>query len=233
MVVVAYGLILPRVVLDIPRFGCINVHASLLPRWRGAAPIQRAIQAGDRETGITIMQMDEGLDTGPLLKQQACAIKPDETAASLHDKLANLGVQCLLEVLQDIERRCIQPVPQDEYQATYAEKLSKLEACLDWRMPASVNERCIRAFNPAPVAYSFLNGQRIRIWKASVLAEDSTAGPGTIVAVKPQGIDIACGEGVLRLQEIQLPGKKALAVAEVLNAQHQLFSVGDTLVGQV
>src|SRR5690606_30946186 len=168
MVVVAYGLILPKTVLETPRLGCINVHASILPRWRGAAPIQRAIAAGDQETGITIMQMDEGLDTGAMLHVRTLPIEPTDTGGSLHDRLAELGAEALLESLEDLERRQAEAQPQDNAQATYARKLDKDEAWINWHMPATDIERLVRAFNPWPVAYTLDHGERVRIWSARV-----------------------------------------------------------------
>ena len=218
MVVVAYGLLLPPEVLSIPRLGCVNIHASLLPRWRGAAPIQRAILAGDRETGITIIQMDAGLDTGDMLMRASCPIEPDDTAGTLHDKLARLGARTLLEALEAWLARRITPQPQDDTQACYAPKLSKAEACLDWRKPAQQLEREVRAFNPWPVSYTWLAGERLRVWRAQWLPDDVGLPPGTLIEARREGIDVATGKGVLRLLEVQAAGGKAMAVGEFLNA---------------
>jgi methionyl-tRNA formyltransferase len=206
MVVAAYGLILPRAVLDLPPRGCLNIHASLLPRWRGAAPIARAILAGDRETGITIMQMDEGLDTGPCLLAKAIPILETDTAATLHDRLAALGARAIVEALAELDR--LTPVPQDERFATYAPKLSKAEAALDWRLPAAELARRVRAYNPYPVAYTWLAGERLRLWFA--VPEAGHGEPGEILAVDRDGLWVACGEGVLRVTELQREGGRRL-----------------------
>jgi methionyl-tRNA formyltransferase len=216
MVVVAYGLLLPRAVLDTPRLGCVNIHASLLPRWRGAAPIQRAILAGDAETGITIMQMEAGLDTGPMLHVLRCAIGPQETGGSLHDRLAPLGARALLEALPAIADGTAVGTPQDDTASTYAHKLSKAEALIDWRLPAAELERLVRAFDPWPVAQTRYRGQPLRVWGARALPGSGV--PGRVLASGRDGIDVACGDGLLRLTRLQLPGKRAMAAAEVLNA---------------
>ncbi|GAB3110948.1 methionyl-tRNA formyltransferase [Aestuariicella hydrocarbonica] len=233
MVVVAYGLLLPQAVLDAPRFGCINVHASLLPRWRGAAPIQRAIAAGDRETGITIMQMDIGLDTGDMLIKTICPIAADDTGGSLHDKLLQQGGPALLQALQQIEHHTLAPEKQDDRLACYASKLTKEEAAIDWTQPASVLYDQIRAFNPFPVAYFSQGKDRIRVWGCAV--EDTPAATkhtaGAIVSADNQGIVVACGEGALRLTQLQLPGKKALSVRDILNGHGDRFAVGSQLTG--
>ncbi|HEY8385291.1 MAG TPA: methionyl-tRNA formyltransferase [Porticoccaceae bacterium] len=228
-VVVAYGLLLPKAVLDIPRLGCINVHASLLPRWRGAAPIQRAIEAGDSETGITIMQMDEGLDTGDMLLKVRCDIGTDETGGSLHDKLATLGPPALLEVLALLERDALNPVRQDDALATYAAKITKEEAAIDWQRDAAQIDRQVRAFNPFPIAFARLGGEPLRIWAAIPLDLTTSAAPGTVVAVDDSGITVACGHGALRILEAQLPGKKRLPVAAILRGNSSLLAVGDLL----
>ncbi len=224
MVVAAYGLLLPKAVLEIPRLGCINIHASLLPAWRGAAPIQRAILHGDRETGITIMQMDEGLDTGDILLMRACPIGEDDTAASLHDKLAELGAETLVEALDALAAGHLQARPQDHDQASYAHKLDKAEAWLEWDRPARELERRVRAFNPWPVAQTRYGDKTLRIWQARSLDEAPRAAPGTVIAAGKQGVDVATGEGVLRLLELQLPGGKPQPAASFVNA-HDLSGV--------
>ncbi len=219
MVVVAYGLLLPQAVLDIPAQGCVNLHASLLPRWRGAAPIQRAILAGDTETGVCLMQMEAGLDSGPVLAEVRTPITADETGGSLHDRLSRLAAELLTAHLDDLAAGRLQPRPQDESRVTYAHKLDKHEAAIDWLQDAARLERQVRAFNPWPVAQAQYQGQALRIWRA-VAREDSTqAAPGSVVAAGKQGIDVSCGRGVLRLLEIQLPGGKRLDAAAFLNAR--------------
>ncbi len=219
MVVAAYGLLLPPPVLALPRLGCINIHASLLPRWRGAAPIQRAILAGDEETGITIMQMDEGLDTGPILHAVSCPIEPGDTAATLHDRLAALGARALLEALEFMMQDRLVPRPQDERHACFAPKISKAEACLDWTLPAVDLERRVRAFDPWPVAYTTLAGRPLRIWRARVVGPIPPAPPGTVVTADRAGLTVATGEGGLCLLEVQPAGGRRMAVADYLNAR--------------
>src|SRR5690606_11200874 len=215
MVVAAYGLILPKWTLELPRYGCFNIHASLLPRWRGAAPIQRAIQAGDAATGITIMQMDEGLDTGDMLVRSELAIRDDHSAATLHDDLAQLGAQALLEALQQVRDGTLQATPQPEEGVTYAEKLSTAESVLDLGQPAKELERRIRAFDPVPGSTLSLPGleQPVKVWRAQALEQKHSAEPGEVLNVSAQGIDVACGEGVLRLLELQKAGSKRQPVA--------------------
>jgi methionyl-tRNA formyltransferase len=219
MVVVAYGLLLPQAVLDIPRLGCLNIHASILPRWRGAAPIQRALAAGDAQTGVCIMQMEAGLDTGPVHLMRSLSIEPEDTAQSLHDRLAVLGAEALLETLPLLEQPGHSPTPQDDAGACYAQKLSKDEAWLDWTQDARTLELQIRAFNPWPVAQTQYQDQTLRIWLATALdAQPGNIEPGSILETSAQGIDVATGKGVLRLQQLQLPGKKAMAVADFIKA---------------
>jgi methionyl-tRNA formyltransferase len=214
LVVAAYGLLLPRAVLALPRLGCINIHASLLPRWRGAAPIHRAIQAGDAETGITIMQMDEGLDTGPMLARRAIPIRPDDTTGSLHDRLAELGAQMIVETLHALAAGRIEATPQPEAGITYAAKITRAEAALDWRASATELARSVRAFNPFPVAFGTLDGTPIKFWRA--LAEAGDGAPGTVLAAGEDGIVVACGDGALRIVELQRPGSRRLPAAEFL-----------------
>ena len=223
MVVVAYGLILPARVLRAPRLGCINIHASLLPRWRGAAPIQRAIQAGDRQTGVTIMRMDAGLDTGPMLLVKTCPISDRDTAASVHDRLAVLGAEALLEVLPGVADGSLAAQPQDESGACYAQKLDKAEALIDWTRPAIEIDRLIRAFIPWPVAQTELDGKLLRIWRCSVQPGiGGAAQPGCVVAADQRGIDVVTGNAVLRIHELQPPGKRVMSAAEFLNARSLL-----------
>lgn len=231
LIVVAYGLILPQAVLDAPRFGCLNVHASLLPRWRGAAPIQRAIEAGDSTTGITIMQMDAGLDTGAMLATVSCPIGTHMNAAQLHDELAVLGPPLLLQVLEELPERQRMSRAQDDTQANYAHKILKSQAQLDWLCGAMELDLRVRAFNPFPVCFSILGSDRIRIWQAS--SQPSTTAteapaplPGTIVRADDAGIVVACGDGALAIEVLQLPGGRALAAKELLGAHQAKFAIG-------
>lgn len=226
LIVVAYGLILPQAVLDIPTYGCWNVHASLLPRWRGAAPIQRAIEAGDSETGVCLMRMEAGLDTGPVLLRQSTAIGEDETGGQLHDRLAALGAQVLADGL-GLLRAEIQPVAQLQPNegVTYAHKLDKAEARLDWTLPAPVLARKVRAFNPWPVAEAVVAGERLRIHGAIAVPAASVREPGTVLGADRHGIDIACGEGALRLRVVQRDGGKAITTADYLNARRDLVGI--------
>jgi methionyl-tRNA formyltransferase len=215
MVVAAYGLILPQNVLNLFALGCINIHASLLPRWRGAAPIQRAILAGDNRTGISIMRMEAGLDTGAVYLQEAIPIAAEDTAASLHDKLAPLGAACIVRALQLIETGSLQPQPQDQPGVTYAHKIEKAEAELDWRRAAAELDRQVRAFNPFPVAATRLRGEPLRVWRARPLA--GAAGvPGLVRAVEPDALVVQCGHGLLRIEELQRAGGRRLGVRELL-----------------
>ncbi len=229
MVVVAYGLLLPQVVLDTPKLGCINVHGSILPRWRGAAPIQRSIWAGDAETGVTIMQMDIGLDTGDMLKIATLPIDETDTSATMYDKLANLGPQALVECLTDIANGSAVAVKQDDEQANYAKKLSKEEAKVDWNESAEHIERCVRAFNPWPVSHFVALDKSIKLWQSRVDDSTSTEAPGTIIKADKSGIYVATGNGVLVLESLQVPGKKAMSVQDILNSRADWFAVGSTL----
>jgi len=224
MVVAAYGLILPKAVLELPRYGCLNIHASLLPRWRGAAPIQRAILAGDSETGITIMQMDAGLDTGDMLSRHACPITADDTAQTLHDKLARIGADSLLETLCLLETGSLHPVRQDDSAACYAAKLLKSEAQIDWRQDAQQIVRAVRAYNPFPICQASLNNVVLKIWQA-VICLDQSGKPGEILAVDKQGITVACGKDALLLTVLQRPGGKAQPAVQFLQAMP--IRVGD------
>ncbi|MGL4713608.1 MAG: methionyl-tRNA formyltransferase, partial [Shewanella sp.] len=219
MVVVAYGLILPKVVLDTPRLGCINVHGSILPRWRGAAPIQRALWAGDKETGVTVMQMDVGLDTGDMLLKTFLPIEDSDTSASLYEKLAEQGPVALLQALEGLANGTLAAEKQDEALANYAEKLSKEEARLDWNKSAQQLWQEVRAFNPWPVSYFEHQGNTIKVWQTQVSETTSTAAPGTIISASKKGIDVTTADGVLTLLSMQLPGKKPRNVADILNAR--------------
>ncbi|ADP10515.1 methionyl-tRNA formyltransferase [Erwinia sp. Ejp617] len=229
MVVVAYGLILPKAVLDMPRFGCINVHGSLLPRWRGAAPIQRSLWAGDAETGVTIMQMDIGLDTGDMLHKLACPIDAADTSATLYDKLADLGPAGLLTTLAQLAGGSARPQMQDESLVSYAEKLSKEEARLDWSLSAEQLERCIRAFNPWPVSYFVVDEQPVKVWKASVLPAVNGHQPGEILQADKQGIQVVTADGVLNIEELQPAGKKAMKAQDLLNSRREWFTPGNII----
>jgi methionyl-tRNA formyltransferase len=232
MVVAAYGLILPQWVLDLPRLGCLNIHASLLPRWRGAAPIHRAIEAGDAQTGITLMQMDAGLDTGDMLQIEALNIKPDDTTASLHDRLAALGGRMLIDVLRQTAAGTLVRTPQPQQGITYAHKIDKAEGLIDWRLSADVIARRVRAFDPFPGASTTLgDGTALKIWHAVVLSTMHTGSPGTVLAVGAEGVTVACGEGALCLTELQRPGGKRLAAREFLQSAppllHQRLGASD------
>lgn len=227
MIVAAYGLLLPREVLEAPRLGCINIHASLLPRWRGAAPIQRAILAEDTATGITIMQMDEGLDTGAMLYRTECAIEANETSESLHDKLAAMGADALTHTLNHLSN--LSAIPQDNSAATYARKIKKEEAHINWSESAEKLDALVRAFNPWPVAYFSLGENRVRVWQARAISEKTNAKPGTIIHRDASSIDVATGKNILRLLTLQFPGGKILPVAEILKSRDSDFAIGNIL----
>lgn len=211
LIVVAYGQILSQAILDLPTRGAINVHASLLPAWRGAAPIARAIAAGDKESGVAIMQMEAGLDSGPVLWEERVPIAPDDTAASLHDRLARLGSDALRQALDRLWANRLKPVPQDPALVTYARKLKKDEALLDWRLPAATLERLVRAFNPSPVAHTLFRDKGLRVWQARVLSVRGEQAPGTITAVEKDGVVVTCGEDQLQLLAVQPGGKGVLS----------------------
>ncbi|GAL37426.1 methionyl-tRNA formyltransferase [Vibrio maritimus] len=229
MVVVAYGLLLPQAVLDTPKLGCINVHGSILPRWRGAAPIQRSIWAGDAETGVTIMQMDIGLDTGDMLKIATLPIEATDTSTTMYDKLAELGPEALVDCLGDIAAGKATPVKQDDEQANYASKLSKDEAKIDWSQDAAFIERCVRAFNPWPMSFFSVEENNIKVWQSRVEAGATEAPTGTILKADKTGIYVATGNETLVLEQIQIPGKKAMPVSDVLNSKASWFEVGSIL----
>lgn len=224
MVVVAYGLILPQAVLDMPRLGCINSHASLLPRWRGAAPIQRAIEAGDAESGVTVMQMEAGLDTGPMLLKVRTPIAPDDTGGSLHDRLAALGSNAVVEAVAALEAGTLAGEIQDDSLATYAHKLNKDEARIDWTRPAVELERRVRAFHPWPICQSTLDGAAVKIHAAEPGTGHGV--PGQIIDADKNGLDVACGEGSLRLTRLQLAGGKPLAFSDLFNSRREQFATG-------
>lgn len=237
MVVVAYGLLLPPVILQTPRLGCINVHGSILPKWRGAAPIQRALEAGDPQTGVTIMQMDKGLDTGDMILTATCDITAIDTSASLYNKLAELGPKALLETLTLMAAGEYRRQPQDNAQATHAAKLDKADAELDWQQAATILDRKVRAYIPWPVAqFTFnenSNQHRIRVWQASVIEAKHNEIPGTIISCDKQGIVVATTTNALRLETLQLPGKKALAVVDILNGKADWFAKGQSINGLI
>jgi methionyl-tRNA formyltransferase len=219
-IVVAYGLLLPKSILDIPTLGCINSHASLLPRWRGAAPIQRAIEAGDDKSGVTVMQMELGLDTGPMLHKVDTPIMPSDTGGTLHDRLAQLGSQAVVDVVAKFAQGAVLGEVQNDELSTYAKKLNKDEALIDWRQDAQLVVQKIRAFNPAPMCYTLLGDHRIRILQAQVYPKTHTTMPGTVISVNDMGIIIACGNMAVSLEQVQLPGKKPMKVADLLNGKH-------------
>ena len=230
MVVVAYGLLLPQAVLDIPRMGCINVHASLLPRWRGAAPIQRAIEAGDTETGVCIMQMEAGLDTGPVLATARCPILPEDTGGSLHDRLALQGAHILVDNLKPLQTGQLIPHAQPTAGITYAHKLGKEDARLDFSLPATDLVLKIKAFNPFPVSWCLLpDGSRLRVWSAQALDEATTSPPGTVLACDQNGLLLACGSGCLRLTDMQLPNRNRMSIRDLINGHLLALQAGDRL----
>jgi len=229
---VAYGLLLPETVLNIPKFGCVNIHPSLLPRFRGAAPIQRTIMAGDTTTGVTIMKMDVGFDTGDIYKQEILPIDNTDTTETLMKKTSEIGAKLLLKVLTEIELGSAKSTPQNHQQSTYATKISKEEGKIDWHKSAKEIERMIRAFNPWPIAYTEIDGKYIRIWQATVKSskqDNLNTTPGTIVHTDKNSIDIITSNGILCLLKIQLPGGKPLLIQDVLNAHQQLFAIGQKL----
>ncbi|MGJ3351822.1 methionyl-tRNA formyltransferase [Morganella sp. Je.2.23] len=229
MIVVAYGMILPQAVLDIPRLGCLNVHGSLLPAWRGAAPIQRALWAGDAKTGVTIMQMDAGLDTGDMLYKAECDITSEDTSASLYEKLAGIGPQALLHTLSLVCQNALRPEKQDDTLVTYAEKLSKEEARLDWSLSAAQLDRCIRAFNPWPISYMVIDEQPVKVWQATVIAEQTSATPGTVIRADKSGIQVATADGILNITQLQPAGKKPMSATDILNSRKEWFTPGNLL----
>ncbi|WP_299007085.1 methionyl-tRNA formyltransferase [uncultured Shewanella sp.] len=233
MVVVAYGLLLPQVVLDTPKLGCINVHGSILPRWRGAAPIQRALWAGDTETGVTIMQMDIGLDTGDMLLKTSLPIEDDDTSGTLYEKLAVQGPEALIEALSGLANNTLSPVKQDDSQANYAAKLTKEEARLDWNKSALTLSREIRAFNPWPMSHFEHEGSSIKVWQSQLSDLQTDSLPGTIIKADKIGLHIATGEGVLTLTHMQLPGKKPLSTADILNSKADWFTPNTVLSSPV
>jgi methionyl-tRNA formyltransferase len=229
LVVVAYGLILPQAVLDIPRLGCINSHASLLPRWRGAAPIQRAVQAGDAQSGVTVMRMEAGLDTGPMLLKVTTPITADDTGGTLHDRLAALGPTAVIQAIAGLAEGTLTGEVQDDTLATYAHKLNKDEARIDWARPAVELERLVRAFNPWPICHTTLNGEALKV--LAVQISEGEGAPGSVLEASKEGLLVACSNGALLLTRVQLPGGKALDFADVFNSRREKFTVG-TVLGQ-
>jgi methionyl-tRNA formyltransferase len=229
MIVVAYGMLLPQSILDIPPLGCINVHASILPRWRGAAPIQRAIEAGDLQTGVSIMRMELGLDTGPVFKTLTIDISRDDTSASLHDKLASLGAQGICDTLNELTNNSgLTPIAQDNTQTNYAKKISKAESEIDWTLSAAFLQQQCRAFIPWPISQTVHNGTRLRIWQASAINRSHSAEIGSIINIDDQGLEVACGEGVLRLEKLQRDGSKPMNYADLKNGY--TINIGDSLM---
>ena len=229
MVVVAYGLLLPQAVLDTPKLGCINVHGSILPRWRGAAPIQRSIWAGDEQTGVTIMQMDIGLDTGDMLKIATLPIEPQDTSASMYDKLAELGPKALIDCLGEIANESASSEKQDDVQANFADMLSNEVARIDWSDDAKHIERCVRAFNPWPISHFVAGDKSIKVWQSKVVQQDTNQAPGTIIQADKTGIYVSTGKDILVLEQLQVPGKKAMPIQDILNSRANWFEVGTQL----
>lgn len=229
MVVIAYGLILPKRVLDTPKNGCLNIHVSLLPKWRGAAPIQHAILSGDSKTGVTIMKMDEGLDTGDIYQQTSCNIHETDTSGMLHDRLAKMAIKPLSETLEQISQGTAKAQKQDHTLATYAHKIAKTDARIDWQKSAADIDRMIRAYHPWPIAFIALGDTTLRVWRAHVIESSSTKKPGTILSSDKQGIVVQTGNNAIALTELQLPGKKAMPAAQILQAQSELFAAGKLL----
>ncbi|EKD78107.1 MAG: hypothetical protein ACD_42C00040G0001 [uncultured bacterium] len=231
MIVVAYGLILPEAILQIPHYGCVNVHPSLLPRWRGAAPIPRTIEAGDAETGITIMQMDKGMDTGPILKQEKIILQGNETTAQLHDLFSVRGAELVIETVRDFDNNHIHPIAQNHALAIHAAKIEKQEALINWKESAVQIDRKIRAFNAWPVAHTIFLNESLRIWEASVLDEKTTAAPGMLTRVEKEFFVVATGEGLLAIQFVQLAGKKRMSAADFINGNSAQLIPGKTKLG--
>ena len=227
MVVAAYGMLLPEAILSIPRYGCINIHPSLLPKFRGAAPIQRTIFSGDTISGVTIMQMDAGLDTGPILLQRNYTLDDNETSHTLQDKMAELGAECLVETLTLLEKNQLTPKPQDSHYATYAHKITKEEAKINWNDKAMALERKVRAFNPWPVAYCVWQGENLRIWEAKAIKITHQMLPGSVMNATEEGLDIATEDHVLRLSKVQLPGGKILSIADFYHGYAHLLKKGE------
>ncbi|NQV70517.1 MAG: methionyl-tRNA formyltransferase [Pseudohongiella sp.] len=226
LIVVAYGLILPKEILEIPKYGCINVHASLLPRWRGAAPIERALLAGDKETGVTIMQMDEGLDTGDMLNTESVDIKASDTRVDLENKLIDAGKKALLHTLKNLRKTLENPVKQDDSAATYAAKLEKSESLINWNLPAAQIDRQVRAGVGRNPAFTFLDSQRLRILSTKVLPENHKFDPGTIISLAKDSFSVSCLDSSLQVQRVQLPGKKDMSVHDVRNSRPSCFEIG-------
>lgn len=232
MVVAAYGMLLPQVLLDLPRLGCLNVHASLLPKWRGAAPIARAIEAGDLETGVSMMQMVAALDAGPVWEMFPLKIEQSDTHSTLSEKLSALAAEHINDTIDKIAKGNIKAIPQDEAQSSYASKLSKAEALIDWSRSANDLARQVRAFNPWPVSYTYIEDQLVRVWAAEALSEPTDEKPGTLVHLSEHGFDVATGKGILRLQEVQLAGKPKMRASELYKTRHPLFKPGLTFSSQ-
>lgn len=226
IIVIAYGLIVPKAILSLPRLGCICVHLSLLPRWRGAAPAQRALIAGDQITGVTLFKMDSGIDTGEVIAYGTLNIEKSETSASLYERLGQLGATCLKEHLPTIENETARFEIQDDESMTYAVKINKEEACVNWELSAQQIERLIRAFIPWPIAYTTLRGERMRLWKASVINQLTDAPPGMIIGLDKVGVDVACGGGILRITELQWPGGKTQTAIQAINANKSPLQIG-------